>query len=63
MRGLVAEGTDPHMHIQPDSVIRARGFPLQATHQWVVERPNAWHNHGSKMLLACKERRTRVIDP
>ena len=43
-------------------VISVKGFPLQTGRRWVIERLNAWHNHGFKKLLVCTERRTHVID-
>jgi transposase len=44
------------------TVISARGTPLQAGARWVVERTNSWHNRGFKKLHVCTERRTRVIE-
>lgn len=43
-------------------VISAKGEPLQAGPQWVVERTNSWHNRGFKKLSVCTERCTRVVD-
>jgi hypothetical protein len=45
-----------------DGVISLRGFPLQASDRWVVERTNPWHSRGFKKLAICTERRARVIE-
>jgi transposase len=35
--------------------------PLQASHRWVVERTNSWHN-AFKKLAWCTERRRKVVE-
>jgi hypothetical protein len=45
-----------------EGVISTKGEPLQAGARRVDERTNSWHTRGSRKLLICTERMTKVID-